>query len=312
MQALTDVLPFVLVFAAVALFVLAVGSLIPAADSVRRRLTSAQPERETRKAALRGQNENPIVRAVLTPFERYAPADADGRPSALRLTLIRAGFFSPKAPAAYYAIRTLLGLGFAAGASPFLAGHLSSGLAIVAVLMFGLLGFMLPAFVVSRRVESRQRTVRESFPDALDMLLMCVEAGVGLDEAVNRVAEELKIGSPLLGFHFDLLSAELRAGKTRENAFRSFSDRIGIDEIRSFVALLMQTEALGTSMAETLRSMSDDMRQRRLLRAEELAQKVGTKLSVILAIFLLPVLISVIVAPATIKGIHAFQQVHRR
>jgi tight adherence protein C len=177
----------------------------------------------------------------------------------------------------------------------------------MAGMVLGLVGYILPTVVVSSRATSRQRMLRESFPDALDMLLMCVEAGVGLDEAIARVGEELKLNHPLLAWHFELLSAELRAGKNRDAAFRALSDRIGIDEIQSFVSLIVQTEALGTSMADTLRSMSDDMRQRRLLRAEEMAQKVSTKLSMLLMVFILPVLLMVIMAPAMLSAMRNFK-----
>jgi tight adherence protein C len=313
MQSLSDLLPFVLASAAVALFVLGVGALIPSADPVRRRLASEGPERQGRSVLRGGSAESPFVRRALRYFSRPADQDKGGQLSALRLRLIRAGYFSQQAPAAYHALRVALALGLPLAAGTIalvLVGMPFSAALGVGGIVLGVTGYLLPTIVVHVRAASRERTIRECFPDALDMLLMCVEAGVGLDEAITRVGDELKRNHPLLGWHFELLSAELRAGKSRDTAFRAFSDRIGIDEVRSFVSLVVQTEALGTSMADTLRSMSDDMRQRRLLRAEEIAQKVSSKLSMLMMAFILPVLLMVIMAPAVLNAMRQFQQIH--
>jgi tight adherence protein C len=313
MQSLGAILPFVLAFAAVALLVLGVGALIPAADPVRRRLAADGPERQGRGVLRGGSAERPFIRRVLRYFSRPADQDKGGQLSALRLRLVRAGYFSQQAPAAYHALRITLALGLPLTAGLItlvIVGKPFSAALGVGGIVLGVSGYLLPTVVVYGRTASRERTIRECFPDALDMLLMCVEAGVGLDEAITRVGDELKRNHPLLGWHFELLSAELRAGKSRDTAFRAFSDRIGIDEVRSFVSLVVQTEALGTSMADTLRSMSDDMRQRRLLRAEEIAQKVSTKLSILLMAFILPVLLMVIMAPAILNASRAFHGIH--
>jgi len=305
MQNLGEILPFILAFAAVVLLVFGIGSLVPTTDAVRRRLAGDSPDRQGRRSVLRGSTETPWLKTVISGFVRPDDQDRDGQLSPLRLRLVRAGFFSPYAPAAYHALRAGLAIALIVPSVVVIPLLMTSSTPVVALttLIFGVLGYVLPTIVVHVRTNSRARLLRESFPDALDMLLMCVEAGVGLDESIARVGDELKRGHPLLAWHFDLLSAELRAGKNRDAAFRALSDRIGIDEVQSFVALIVQTEVLGTSMADTLRSMSDDMRQRRLLRAEEMAQKVSTKLSMVLMTFVLPVLLMVIIAPAISRAV---------
>lgn len=309
MQFISDALPFVLVFAAVAFTVVAIGSFFTADGSIRRRLEIGPAANEGNIRARPA--EGWFYRSVVLPLQRYIlPPDIQQR-STLRLRLVQGGYTAPTAPAVYYATRIALGIGL-----PVVIGLIASFLAttipsiVLPLVISGIVGYTLPTFIVSRRVSNRQRLAREGFPDALDMMLMCVEAGLGLDAAINRVGQEIRLPHPLLAEQFDLLAAEIRAGKMRDEAFRAFSDRIGIDEIRAFIALLVQSEELGTNMAEALRSMSDDMRQRRLLRAEELANMVSTKLSMVLALVIIPVLLTVIVSPAALTAVRNFSQLH--
>lgn len=308
-----EFLPFVLVFAAIVLSVLGIGLLFAGPDAVQRRLQSAASRAEGEPVVgLRRKSESTFYRTIVQPLERHLVPAEIRQLSSLRLRLVQAGFFAPSAPSAYYAIRILLGIAFPAVIGffvPALAGSISVNSIILLMAVLGTLGYILPMWVVSHRVSARQQQAREGFPDALDMLMMCVEAGLGLDAAINRIGGEIQAAQPLLAEHFDLLAAELRAGRTREDAFRAFSDRIGIDEVKSLTGLLLQTEALGTSMADALRSLSDDMRQRRLLRAEELAQKISTKLSLVLTTFILPVLLTVVTAPAFLNAVRNFRHI---
>jgi len=309
MQFISDALPFVLIFATVAFAVVAIGSFFTTDGAIQRRLEfgAAGDEGSPRTRP----TENWFYRSIVKPLQQYIlPADLQQR-SSLRLRLLQAGYTAPTAPAVYYATRIALGIGL-----PVVVGIVASIFAttirsiIPPLLISGIIGYLLPTFIVRRRVSARQRVVRIGFPDALDMMLMCVEAGLGLDAAINRVGQEIRLPHPLLAEHFDMLAAEIRAGKMRDEAFRAFSERLGIEEVRAFVALLVQSEELGTNMAEALRSMSDDMRQRRLLRAEELANMVSTKLSMVLALIIVPVLLTVIVSPAALTAARNFMQIH--
>lgn len=310
MQLLSNNLPFILVFVAVVCMVMAVGSLFASGGTIRRRLEIAASADEGR-----GRIRTPtgsFYRAVVRPLQRYLlPLDLEQR-STLRLRLLQAGYFAPTAPAAYYGARIVLGVALplmVAIFAPILVARIPLSIVIVLLVASGIVGYVLPMVFVSRRVSARQRAARESFPDALDMMLMCVEAGLGLDAAIVRVGEEIRLAHPMLAGHFDHLSAEIRVGKMRDEAFRAFADRIGVEEVRSFVALLVQSEELGTNMADTLRSMADDMRQRRLLHAEELANMVSAKLSMVLSLIIVPVLLTVIISPAALNAYHNFSHV---
>lgn len=310
MQYISEALPFVLVFATVALAVVAIGSFFTTDGAIQRRLEfgAAGKEGGTRTRPTEGW----FYRKIVQPLQRYIlPSDIQQR-SSLRLRLLQAGYAAPTAPSVYYAARISLGIVF-----PIVFGIATSIVtasirSIVPLLVVsGIIGYMLPTFIVSRRQFARQRLVRIGFPDALDMMLMCVEAGLGLDAAINRVGQEIHLAHPLLAEHFDLLAAEIRAGKMHDEAFRAFSDRLGVEEVRAFVALLVQSQELGTNMADALRSMSEDMRQRRLLRAEELANLVSTKLSMVLALIIVPVLLTVIMSPAGLTAARNFMQLKR-
>lgn len=309
MELITNSLPFILVFATVALAVLAIGSFFATDSAIQRRLEFGAGDGKGESGVQSRPKESWFYRSLVQPLQRYIlPPDIKER-SSLRLRLLQAGYPGPTAPAVYYATRVALGIGlpvFIGVVAAFFAKTIPS--VLLPATISGIIGYIIPSYVVSRRVSSRQRLIRVGFPDALDMMLMCVEAGLGLDAAINRVGQEIRLPHPLLAEHFDLLAAEIRAGKMRDEAFRAFSDRLGVEEVRAFVALLVQSQELGTNMADALRSMSEDMRQRRLLRAEELANMVSTKLSMVLALIIVPVLLAVIMSPAGLTAARNFMK----
>ncbi|MEJ1297175.1 MAG: type II secretion system F family protein [Candidatus Sedimenticola sp. (ex Thyasira tokunagai)] len=167
--------------------------------------------------------------------------------------------------------------------------------------LIALSGFYLPDGYLNRRIKGRKITLRESFPDAMDMLMVCVEAGMALDAAINRVGEEIVFSHPQLGTEFRLVGLELRAGKERESALRSLADRTGLEEIESFVAVLIQAEQFGTSIAKTLRDFSNEMRTKRIQIAQERAAKLPVKLIFPVLVFIFPALFLVILAPAAVQ-----------
>lgn len=295
-------LPFLAVFAAVALTVFGVGSLLVTGDPLRRRLGAGRTDGASRVKAAAPQRPG-IIHRVLSPLQGLAPVDAKSR-SLIARQLIQAGFLGSHAVGTFFAARLILALSLPllfSIVSPFLSRSMAANQVLMLAGGLGLFGYLLPSLVVQHRTAKRQLAAREGFPDALDLLLVCVEAGLGLDAAIARVGDEIGKAHPLLGQQFHLMALELRAGKTRADALRNFSERIGIDEISSFSSLLVQTEALGTSMADSLRAHADDMRARRLLRAEEKAQQLGVKMTFPLIMFILPTLIIFIMAPAIIQ-----------
>lgn len=224
----------------------------------------------------------------------------------LRADLALAGFESPAAPVWFIIIRFLLTIGdpvsFALtriltskplGGSGFLFG----------MVFFAALGFMAPAIFIRQRAQSRRSDMELEFPDALDLMVVCVEAGLGLDAAFIRVGEEIHESHPRIAKEFGRLAEELRAGRSRAEALRAMADRCDVQGIRSFVALLIQTDVLGASVAQTLRTYSAEMRQTRYLRAEEKAMRIPVLMTIPLVVCILPVIVGALLLPAVLDVI---------
>lgn len=161
-------------------------------------------------------------------------------------------------------------------------------------------GLYIPALFIQAKADRRQREIINAFPDALDLMLVCVEAGLGLEAAFDRVGMEMTTSHPLLAEQFGAVVLELRAGRSREDALRRMAERAGADEIRAFATLLIQSTKLGSSVAQTLRVYASEMRERRRMRAEEKAHRLPVLLSVPLVACMLPVMVGVLMLPATI------------
>ncbi len=172
---------------------------------------------------------------------------------------------------------------------------------LLAALVACVVGYYLPYLYLQNRISERQRKAREGFPDVLDMLLICAEAGLGLSAAIERVSNEVGRSHPILAEQFALVGMEMRAGTSRSDALQNLARRLGVDEINAFVTLLVQSETLGTSIADSLRVYAQEMRIARLLRAEEMANKLPVKIAIPLGIFILPCLIILVMTPSAIR-----------
>jgi tight adherence protein C len=170
------------------------------------------------------------------------------------------------------------------------------------------IGIIAPNGVLTRLMERRLRTLRNAFPDALDLLVVCVESGLGLSAAIQRVADEIVVSHAELARELGLVNAETRAGVDRSVALRNLADRTGLDDIRGLVSLLIQTMRFGTSVADALRVYSNEFRDRRLQKAEEEAAKIGTKLIFPLVLCLFPSFFTVAIGPAVIRLVNVFSQ----
>jgi tight adherence protein C len=210
--------------------------------------------------------------------------------------LIYAGFRRPEAPMVFRGAKVLLIVALVAAVSMSGAYHQNPFLLIVAV-MFGFLG---PDIWLSRRARKRQMRIRKGLADALDLMVVCVDAGLGLDQAILRVAEEIKLAHPDLSEDLHIMNLETRVGKSRTEALRGLSERTGVDDIQALVAMLIQTERFGTSIAQSLRVHSDNLRTKRRQRAEERAAKAPVKMVPVLVFFIFPALFAVILGPAVI------------
>jgi len=243
---------------------------------------------------------------VLSSIDSLLPAKSEHR-SETQLRLLQAGIRRSEAAAAFSASKVVVGavlVGFV-----YFSGIYKSNPVLI-LLIAVVAGYLLPDIWLTRRVRSRQQTLRLALPDALDLLVICVEAGLGLDQAMLYISRELRIAHPRLCEEFDLVNAEMHVGKTRLEALRSLSTRTGVDDIQALVATLIQTDRFGTSIANSLRIHSDALRTKRRQRAEEMAAKTTVKLVFPLVFFIFPALFVVIMGPAVITMLHTLGNLH--
>jgi tight adherence protein C len=228
--------------------------------------------------------------------------------SSLRNRFMNAGFHNEIAPKLFFLIKTLLTF--------LLPSIFASYVAIAALevdpnsylkLVLGLatIGYFIPNIYLARRISSRKREIFESFPDAMDLIIVCVESGLGLDSALAKVGQEMSKRSPILGAELHLLNLELRAGSTRERALKNLAIRTGLVDIEGLVATLVQSDRFGTSVADSLRVHADTLRTKRRLRAEEAAAKIALKLLIPLTFCIFPALLVVLLGPAVLSINHA-------
>ena len=236
------------------------------------------------------------VQRVLTDVGKLLPASTKQLSRTQRL-LVRAGYRNPETATVMRGVKILLPLGLLA--LVFFTKIYRQNLAFFA--LAGLLGFLLPEFWLTWRIRRRQHRIRLGLPDALDLLVVCVEAGLGLDQAIVRVSQELRITHPQLSEELQLVNLEMRVGKTRIDALRELAVRTGVEDIKALVAMLIQTDRFGTSVAQSLRVHSDNLRTKRRQRAEEKAAKTPVKMVPVLVFFIFPALFVVILGPAVIS-----------
>ena len=239
---------------------------------------------------------------IAGPFARLSTPTGDWDKSPLRVKFFNAGIRNDDASLIYFGAKTLLPLIFAALAFVALRTMDQPNLTLLFYMMLSaMLGCYLPNIFLHFKIESRQREIFENFPDAADLMLVCVEAGLGLDAGLTKVAEEIQIKSVALAEELHLTNLEMRAGGTREKSLRNLALRTGVEEIGTFAIMLTQADKFGTSIGESLRVFSDDLRHKRQVRAEELAAKVPTKMLFPLVVCIFPSIIMVIMGPAVIQ-----------
>jgi tight adherence protein C len=259
------------------MFLLALRALFASRTVDRRlaRLGTSQEAKEFNEESLVRRHDSGLSRI----FSRIGQGGEGADLSRLRTRLIQAGYRAPSAPTIYYGIRLTLAIGV-----PALAALLPSVWALPSAMQIGLLVslsalfYVLPSIFLDKRGAARQHAIIRTLPDALDLMVVCVEAGFGINQSLAQVADEFRSKCPIVAAEFDLVVQEARAGKSTTEALRALADRTGISDISSLVALLVQTERFGTSLAKALRVHADSMRIIRMQRAEERAQKATLKL----------------------------------
>jgi len=244
----------------------------------------------------------PLVRLSLWLGNLIKPKD-ENEISRSRLLFLRAGYRHRNTPIVFLGLKLLLAPALPAAfyVAQILYFHMPSLYAIFIAFFLALVGFNLPHWWVKMKISRRKEKITEGFPDALDLLVVCVEAGMGLDSAINRVAAEMEMANKPISEEFKMLNMELRAGRTRRDALKSLSARTDLDDVNSLVTLIIQTDRFGTSVAQALRVHSDSMRTKRFQRAEERAAKIPTKLIFPLVLFIFPGMFIVFLAPPLIR-----------
>jgi tight adherence protein C len=237
------------------------------------------------------------VRDTLANVGKMLPAASTEKASRTQLLMLRAGYRSPEGLMAMRGVKLIFPIAAVAGV--YFTGMYRANPFLVPVVALGL-GYLLPDMWLTWRVKARQHKLRKALPDALDLLVICVEAGLGLDQALMKVSQDMRISHPQLSEELQLVNMEMRIGKMRIDALRELARRTGLDDIKSLVAMLIQTERFGTSVAQSLRVYSDDMRLKRRQRAEEMSAKTSVKMVPALVFFIFPALMVVILGPAII------------
>jgi tight adherence protein C len=287
---------------------------------LRKRVDPLSKLRESTRPAAAASSKGPAKKALrmgsgsdkLDKFAGFLEPKTEEEMSTARLKMTRAGYRGRNAVRTFHAIQFSLGLFFlicgviyAIVASA--TGEVSTTKLILSVLIPGAVGYYIPKYWIEKRVQSRQQEIQDGFPDALDMLLVCVEAGQSLDQGIIRVSKELRAGYPAMAEEFEIVSAEVKAGKEKTAVLRSFSERSGVSDVASFVTVMIQSQTFGTSIAEALRVYASEMRDKRVMRAEEKANKLPTKMTLGTMMFTVPPLLVILVGPSVYDMLKLFE-----
>ncbi|AMK18451.1 MULTISPECIES: type II secretion system F family protein [Sphingobium] len=308
----------ILLFVAIVAIVYGVSEMLSRTAKVRSRLDVVSGSGGAVQGggqSLRNERNNSEWKKLVDRIEKLGISLADTQSDSLRRRLIAAGYASPEAPKVFTFIRLTLTLALPAvmvlmslskpePPSPVKLYFMATAIAV--------LGLYLPNLFISAKAARRQEAIVHGFPDALDLMLVCVEAGLGLEAAMDRVGRELAISHPLVSAALGKVVLELRAGRSRADALRRMADDVDVDEIRSFATLLIQSDQLGSSVGQTLRVYAGEMREKRRMRAEEKAHRLPVLLSVPLVACMLPVMIGVLMLPAVVRVVREILPVMAR
>ncbi|KIC41278.1 pilus assembly protein TadC [Ruegeria sp. ANG-R] len=273
---------------------------------LQRSNTAPKNGKKEKKERLRNASRN----EQLEKFANFLEPQNEEEYSAVQLKLRQAGYQSKDAVRFYHFAQFALGIiGILIGVSlvTVFAGdqEFDSTQLLIRVLGPGIAGYFVPKYWITRRVEERKEAIVNGFPDTLDLMLVCVEAGQSLDQAIVRVASEMKASYPDLALEFEVVAYEMKAGKEKDTVLRDFATRCGVQDVSAFVTVMIQSATFGTSIAEALRVYAEEMRDKRVMRAEEAANKLPTKMTLATMMLTVPPLLVILVGPSA-KGIMDF------
>ena len=295
-----------LVFLATAVLSFGVMATVHSRGAVKRRTAGirelAADGSATDSSPLRRSSLKAVQRILDYTNKHYSDGDK-GDAKILRKRLVHAGIFDPRAVAVFFVVRTALAVGLAV-ATFFvlpLVAVLSSSLFWLAIVGAGMLGYVIPSFYIDRRISKRRQEHRSGFPDFMDLLVVCADSGLSMEASLERIGRELGDSYPSLCANIHMANLEIRAGRTLPEALEHLADRLSLDEARSFATLIQQSDELGSSITEALRVYSEDMRHKRLSRAEEKAYSLPAKLSLPMMVCIFPVIFVVILLPVAVR-----------
>lgn len=247
----------------------------------------------------------------LDKFAGFLEPKTEEEMSTARMKMTRAGYRGRNAVRTFHAVQFILGIiflifGVLYAIISSASGDVSTTTLVLAVVVPGAVGYYLPKYWVDRRIQARQDEIQNGFPDALDLLLVCVEAGQSLDQGIIRVSKELAAGYPAMAEELEIVSAEVKAGKDKPSVLRQFAERAGVPDVSSFVTVMIQSQTFGTSIAEALRVYAAEMRDKRVMRAEEKANKLPTKMTLGTMMFTVPPLLIILVGPSVYDMLNLF------
>ena len=266
-----------------------------------RELKDAQPDApliDKKRALRRTEQMDKLER-----FAKFLEPQQKEELSASRLRMLRAGYTAKNAVRMYHAMQFVLAItfllfGMVLAIIRSVSGEITTNGILMLTLLPCAIGYYLPKYWVDKRLQQRQTEIIQGFPDALDLMLVCVEAGQSLDQSIIRVGKESRAGYPALADEFDMVAQEVKAGKERISVLKDMAERVGVPDVASFVTTLIQSSTFGTSIADALRVYSADMRDKRIMRAEEKANMLPTKLTLGTMLFTVPPLLVILIGPS--------------
>ncbi|WP_111733375.1 type II secretion system F family protein [Roseovarius amoyensis] len=269
-------------------------------DKLKKATASGQPESHNKqKLRAKGHNDK------LDKYANFLEPKDEKQLSQMRLTLMQAGYRNRDAVRYFHFAQFALGiLGLVLGVAYFLIFKSGEGSTTQQMLLYilgpGGAGYMLPKYWVTKRQQQRQQEIEEGFPDSLDMMLTCVEAGQSMDQAIIRVSHEIRVSFPALAEEYEIVSQQMKAGRDKPSVLNDMAERCGVQDISSFVTVLIQSQTFGTSIGDALRIYAGEMRDKRVMRAEEKANKLPTKMTLATMMLTVPPLLIILVGPSVL------------
>jgi tight adherence protein C len=292
-----------MVFLATTVLSLGVMLTMRARGAVKKRAAGIAEYDEDSDRALHKSSVKAVQRLLDYASRHYAADKDKGDMKVLRRRMVQAGIYDSRAPAYFFVARTALAICFAFATFVFLPVVIDLGGSLfwLAVMLGGIIGYTAPSMYVDRRIATRRHEHRAGFPDFMDLLVVCADSGLSMEASLERIGRELGDSYPSLCTNIHMANLEIRAGRSMTEALEHLGDRLGLDEARSFATLIQQSAELGSSITDALRVYSDDMRHKRLSRAEEKAYSLPAKLAVPMMVCIFPVIFVVILLPVIVR-----------